>query len=160
MCIRYKVLWAIVTVTSAWGRKQIFLFLRDVKMRSQTNILVALWPQVEVTRKYFVAPWPQHEVTNKYFCFSVTLTWGHKQIFLILRDLNMRSRTNILPPTGSQDEVARKYFCCSMYRNSNISKFLLLLKNRFQNKNSKIEVLIEQFGYVPKLLKRSSILEL
>ena len=79
MCIRYKVLWAIVTVTSAWGCKQIFLFLRDVKMRSQTNILVALWPQVEVTRKYFVAPWPQNEVTNNYFCFSVT-----------------RSQTNIL----------------------------------------------------------------
>jgi len=117
-------------------------------MRSQPDIFVDPRPQLEVASKnYFcyvtsrwgceqkllllrdltmrlrakiiVAPWPHDEVAGKNYYCSVTSRWGRIPIFLLLRDLNMRSRTNI----------------------SNISQFLLLLKNRFQNKNHKIEVL-------------------
>ena len=65
-------------------------------MRFQTNI--------------FVAPWPQDEAMKLYGCFSLTSTWGCKQIILLLRDLNIRSRGNTFIAPWPQNEVTRKYF--------------------------------------------------
>ena len=69
-------------------------------MRFQTNI--------------FVAPWPQDEAMKLYGCFSLTSTWGCKQIILLLRDLNIRSRGNTFIAPWPQDEVTRKYFSFSV----------------------------------------------
>ena len=78
-------------------------------MRSQENVFVSLSPQNEVGNIWICCTVTSTWVANNYFILrdpnlrsrtnislSVTPTWGRKQIFFIIRDHNLWSHTNIL----------------------------------------------------------------
>ena len=95
------------SVTSTWGREQIYY---------------SPWPQLGVTNKYFILRDPDLGSRKMFllfvtttcgrlqmFWFSVTPSRGLEQIFFILRDHNLRSRTNIFilrdPNLGSRTKM-------------------------------------------------------
>ena len=95
-----------------------------------TLILKPIFSNVTLIDWYLnFAPWPQDEVRRKCFCFSVTSKWGRKQIILLLRDINIRSRENIFVAPWPQDEVTRKYFCFSMTSTWGREQIILLHPN-------------------------------